>query len=251
MNMSRKNLHPTFRRKHVIQLDCKYCGNTVCSRGMKAILLADTAVELYSTDLPPTHAVDLVFDAYGTEKCRCKIKDVACLGCGNVVGYMVVQPCSVCLESCNNGHFWMFHSDAITGHDRLDHTGCQILLWGHLVDEEGADKTQHQEDQWEEECCRWCSCRDTEWYSYIYRNITDVSYNRPLSWLANLDRMWKKAIFLKNKRNDNSERSKIWCICFFIYLDVSCDQVILSFVLRNRKEYLLAIRFDIASCRKS
>lgn len=45
--------------------------------------------------------------------------------------------------------------------------GCQILLWGHLVDEEGADKTQHQEDQWEEECCRWCSCRDTEWYSYI------------------------------------------------------------------------------------
>lgn len=52
---------------------------------------------------------------------------------GNVVGYMVVQPCSVCLESCNNGHFWMFHSDAITGHDRLDHTGNTYLLYSNQL----------------------------------------------------------------------------------------------------------------------
>ncbi|KAI8622034.1 hypothetical protein BC830DRAFT_1091257, partial [Chytriomyces sp. MP71] len=27
---------------------------------------------------------------------------------GNVIGYHVTQPCEVCLDSCNNGHFWMF-----------------------------------------------------------------------------------------------------------------------------------------------
>ena len=42
---------------------------------------------------------------------------------GNVVGYTVVQPCRHCLESCNNGHFWMFNSNAVEGRDRPDFTG--------------------------------------------------------------------------------------------------------------------------------
>ena len=53
IEMPRKSLHPTFQKKRVVELSCRYCGNVVCDRGMKAILLADTAVELYSTDLAP------------------------------------------------------------------------------------------------------------------------------------------------------------------------------------------------------
>lgn len=56
---------------------------------MKAILLADTKTELYSTDMPPSHAVATVNADYSTDKCRCRLHDIACLGCGNVVGYHV------------------------------------------------------------------------------------------------------------------------------------------------------------------
>lgn len=44
--------HP-FMSKTVCELSCKHCCTTICRRGMKAILLADTAVELFSTDNPP------------------------------------------------------------------------------------------------------------------------------------------------------------------------------------------------------
>lgn len=39
--------------KSVCRMDCRYCSAVVCLRGMKAMLLADTSVELYSTDHPP------------------------------------------------------------------------------------------------------------------------------------------------------------------------------------------------------
>lgn len=39
--------------KPVYKLSCKHCCNVICARGMKAILLADTSIELYSTDTPP------------------------------------------------------------------------------------------------------------------------------------------------------------------------------------------------------
>ena len=63
-------------------------------------------MELFSTDSPP-FGVQLVFDDYRTRNCHCRIRDVACLGCGNVIGYHVTQPCEPCMDACNNGHFWM------------------------------------------------------------------------------------------------------------------------------------------------
>ncbi|KAI9142030.1 FAM72 protein-domain-containing protein [Paraphysoderma sedebokerense] len=125
-------IHPQFRSKAVCKLTCKHCLNLVCLRGMKAILLADTRVELYSTDLPPNGSVQLVNDDYITRNCRCRIRDVACLGCGNVVGYHVTQPCDTCLDACNNGHFWMFHSDGIKADERKDGSGSTTLLWANL-----------------------------------------------------------------------------------------------------------------------
>lgn len=48
------NASSTLRNKIVYALQCAYCQITVCRRAMKAILLADTKIELYSTDIPPT-----------------------------------------------------------------------------------------------------------------------------------------------------------------------------------------------------
>ncbi|KAI8926085.1 FAM72 protein-domain-containing protein, partial [Entophlyctis helioformis] len=120
---SSASIHPSFRSKSVCQLECRFCGQGICKRGMKAILLADTRVELYSTDIVPPGRVQLVADDYMTRNCHCRIRDVACLGCGNVVGYHVTQPCEICMGACNNGHFWMFHSDTVEANDRMDQTG--------------------------------------------------------------------------------------------------------------------------------
>ncbi|PKU30139.1 protein fam72a- hypothetical protein [Limosa lapponica baueri] len=89
----------------------------------------------------PTSTVDFIGSCYFTEICKCKLKNIACLKCGNVVGYHVISPCKPCLLSCNNGHFWMFHSQAVFGINRLDPSGVNVLLWGNLPDlEESTDE---------------------------------------------------------------------------------------------------------------
>ncbi|XP_050767366.1 protein FAM72A isoform X2 [Gymnogyps californianus] len=85
--------------------------------------------------------VDFIGSCYFTEICKCKLKNIACLKCGNIVGYHVISPCKPCLLSCNNGHFWMFHSQAVFGINRLDSSGVNVLLWGNLPDlEESTDE---------------------------------------------------------------------------------------------------------------
>ncbi|KAG0032546.1 Protein fam72a [Podila clonocystis] len=105
--------------KSVCRMDCRYCSAVVCLRGMKAMLLADTSVELYSTDHPPG-SVQLIDKDYTTSNCKCKIRDVACKVCGNVIGYHITQPCQQCLKAPNNGHFWMFHTEGVVGQDRVN-----------------------------------------------------------------------------------------------------------------------------------
>uniref|UniRef100_A0A8D2JCV8 Uncharacterized protein n=1 Tax=Varanus komodoensis TaxID=61221 RepID=A0A8D2JCV8_VARKO len=44
----------SFADRCVSVLCCKFCQQVLSSRGMKAVLLADTETDLYSTDIPPT-----------------------------------------------------------------------------------------------------------------------------------------------------------------------------------------------------
>lgn len=120
------SIHPQFRAKIVYRLQCKSCDSDLCIRGMRATLLGNSKLELFSTDSQPG-GVSLVFNDYTTRNCACKIKDAACLGCGNVVGYHVTQPCISCLSSCNNGHFWMFLSDGVRAEDRVEYGN--IMKW--------------------------------------------------------------------------------------------------------------------------
>lgn len=142
-----------FKNKCVSQVNCIFCESLLCTRGMKAVLLADTEVELFSTDIPPNRTVDFVASCYSTESCKCKLRDIACLKCGNVVGYHVVAPCKPCLLSCNNGHFWMFNSDAVSTLNRLDSTGLNLLLWGDLPELDDSEN-EESESPSEEECIR-------------------------------------------------------------------------------------------------
>ncbi|KAI8973478.1 protein FAM72 [Mycotypha africana] len=116
--------------KPVYQLTCRHCLTMVCTRGMKAILLADTSIELYSTDAP-AQSIHILDKDYLTRSCHCRIRDVACLQCGNVIGYHVISPCIQCLDASNNGHFWMFHSNACQPTERQD-KDKRILVWSKL-----------------------------------------------------------------------------------------------------------------------
>ncbi|KAM4700632.1 protein FAM72A [Discoglossus pictus] len=133
----------TFKNRCVSVLSCRFCEQVLSERGMKAVLLANTTQEMYSTDIPPTHAVDFVESCYYLETCRCKLKNIACLKCGNIVGYHVVAPCQPCLLSCNNGHFWMFPSKYVYSKHRLDSSGMRVLLWRDLPDTD-----EKQDESW-------------------------------------------------------------------------------------------------------
>ncbi|KAJ3326299.1 Protein fam72a [Boothiomyces sp. JEL0866] len=146
------SIHPQFRSKTVCNLYCSHCESRLCERGMRAILLGNTSVELYSTDRPP-FGVALVDKDYFTKNCSCRIRDAACLGCGNVVGYHVTHPCDRCLDSCNNGHFWMFLSDAVWSKDRLEKSGNSILKWSSLAGADDAlDHGSHTEKEYNALC---------------------------------------------------------------------------------------------------
>lgn len=61
-------IHPQFRSKAVCSLYCLHCSSMLCQRGMRAILLGNTKVELFSTDRPPA-GVALVDNDYFTKNC--------------------------------------------------------------------------------------------------------------------------------------------------------------------------------------
>jgi hypothetical protein len=46
-SQARASMHPSFRTKTVCEIGCGYCEQSICARGMKAILLADISVRLF------------------------------------------------------------------------------------------------------------------------------------------------------------------------------------------------------------
>ncbi|KAF9481539.1 hypothetical protein BDN70DRAFT_930777 [Pholiota conissans] len=116
-------------------LDCRSCGKFLTNRGMKAVLLLRPNVSLYSSDALPVNC-----SAYSPapaaplpashkppaaqRTCECLTQSLACHGCGNTIGYMIVYPCPRCTASISatnratNGHRFVFHSNEVTGTER-------------------------------------------------------------------------------------------------------------------------------------
>ncbi|XP_025107179.1 protein FAM72A-like [Pomacea canaliculata] len=145
--MEKDRISPSFWRKIVYILECKTCGELVCRRAMRAILLADNTISLFSTDAPDPTAIAAIPDIFITAHCLCKIQNIACLCCGSLVGYHVVTPCEKCMRSCNNGHFWMFHSSSVSSFGRMNEKDDDYMIWKELPAEE-------EDDFPSGECCR-------------------------------------------------------------------------------------------------
>ncbi|KAF9384097.1 Crossover junction endonuclease mus81 [Podila verticillata] len=121
--------------KEVVRMACRFCENIICERGMKAQLLADQAIGLFSTDDAP-QSVQLIGSDYKPTNCSCRIRDTACLTCGNAIGYHITQPCEKCLMAENNGHLWLFHPEYIFSAPRYDPLFARQLRWEDLPNPE-------------------------------------------------------------------------------------------------------------------
>ncbi|PVU84497.1 hypothetical protein BB560_007337 [Smittium megazygosporum] len=131
----------------VWELICKHCNAHWSSRGMEAVVMARPAIRCFSTDLPPLNC-DVVyqnapkaydgifgsqfqdisrslffhsrrFDLVPGGPCDCHVQDLACLGCGNVVGYYIHRPCFRCLaqrfriKQRGYQHLWTFYQENV------------------------------------------------------------------------------------------------------------------------------------------
>ncbi|KAH3881137.1 protein FAM72A-like [Dreissena polymorpha] len=142
----KNSVNPAVLNEDVYLLDCVFCDSRLCERGLKSFLIADEKVELFSTDQVDRGLVELTDDRFRTDRCFCQIQDIACLQCGNVVGYHVSMPCRPCLESQNNGHFWMFYRHSIIPHQRVNSNGTATMIWGDFMHE----KEDHLCEAWSE-----------------------------------------------------------------------------------------------------
>lgn len=120
----------------VLELKCATCTTKVCRRASEAVMVSNGECKLFSTDLVTRHIEDDPSAAVRpVESCACGIVDVICRRCKAVVGYHCVEPCEPCLESCNNGHFWLFYPKHVKAFARvrLDEDGAEhFLTWSEL-----------------------------------------------------------------------------------------------------------------------
>ncbi|CAC5406945.1 Protein FAM72B,Protein FAM72A [Mytilus coruscus] len=142
---------PQYSNEPVFTLQCNQCESTVCRRGMSAVLLANAEVQLFSTDCPEICDVATTTNLFLAENCDCWLVNMACINCGNCLGYNVRVPCRDCLSSSNNGHLWMFYVGAVSSYERLNYKGEEVLLWGNLNEDEKKYE-QFLKDQ--DICCR-------------------------------------------------------------------------------------------------
>ncbi|KAF8530459.1 hypothetical protein BU17DRAFT_79235 [Hysterangium stoloniferum] len=129
--------------QEVYILDCKSCDTFLTNRGMKAVLLLQPEVPLYSSDAlpincsanpgppeyPPPLEAEVIhastlscpsgLPAPPARTCECLTQTLSCHGCGSSVGYMVVIPCHRCCSSVSptnrhtNRHRFVFFNKEI------------------------------------------------------------------------------------------------------------------------------------------
>lgn len=114
--------------EEVFVLKCAECDTILSYFGYKSTLLSDSYINVYSTNFF-SDKITCVYEAYTSKRCRCAIRDVACVCCGLIVGYHVEQPCRRCLEEENNGHMWMFSEEQIKVMDSASSTKMESVCF--------------------------------------------------------------------------------------------------------------------------
>lgn len=100
----------------IYSLSCKECNKTLVKYSLKSCLLTDYSINFYSTNVI-SNKISTVNGFYKAFTCKCRVTDVACINCGAIIGYHIMQPCVKCLSSKNNGHLWMFYENLVCATD--------------------------------------------------------------------------------------------------------------------------------------
>jgi len=109
--------------RNAYTLSCKFCANVLTRRGMRARLVADARIHIWSTDEKP--AVKMVGSSYATTTCQCQLIDIACEKCDTVVGYHIAgsEPCETCSRSNHNAHYHLLRTNQTIGVQNLNVEG--------------------------------------------------------------------------------------------------------------------------------
>ncbi|KAG8929928.1 hypothetical protein FRC02_004868 [Tulasnella sp. 418] len=136
INMAERVAYPVY------VLHCASCETFLTDRGMKAVLLLQDDVGLYSSDAFPANCGALVITTRSSgsiyasyysnvsstvgylRSCECLTQELSCHGCGTNVAYHVVSPCQRCMQSVmhdrrsTNGHRYVFHQREVLASER-------------------------------------------------------------------------------------------------------------------------------------
>ncbi|RCH99706.1 Protein fam72a [Rhizopus azygosporus] len=123
MEWQRVNDRGGVGQRPVYRVECGDCSTVLSDRCMRAALLSDKKTVIYSTDMQPT-TVGYIYGDYSAPCCGCRLRDIACIACGKELGYNITFPCTECLSSENNSHYWMFRECNVTSK--------QILFEGNM-----------------------------------------------------------------------------------------------------------------------
>ncbi|ADM11890.2 uncharacterized protein Eint_071270 [Encephalitozoon intestinalis ATCC 50506] len=91
---------------------CFGCGNVVCRRARRAMLLSNVKIEVYSANVP-TECVKCVRDGYLAYSCQCIVVDAECRCCRMILGYHILHPCKLCEEIGGIRHAWIFDTSSV------------------------------------------------------------------------------------------------------------------------------------------
>ncbi|KCZ74318.1 hypothetical protein H311_04718 [Anncaliia algerae PRA109] len=112
----KKDLIDNNLEERIYCLICKECKKNIVKFALKSCLLTNQSINFYSTNII-SEEISTVNGYYKAHTCKCKVTDVGCINCGSIVGYHIIQPCTRCLNSKNNGHLWMFYESRVVSSD--------------------------------------------------------------------------------------------------------------------------------------
>lgn len=99
-------------RKEGYAIRCFGCGNAICRRAAKSLLLSSLEIKVYSANVP-TENVRCIGNSYMAYSCKCIVTDIECRRCRLILGYHALQLCELCAGEGKSGHTWIFDASSV------------------------------------------------------------------------------------------------------------------------------------------
>ncbi|RVD93008.1 FAM72 domain-containing protein [Tubulinosema ratisbonensis] len=96
----------------IFTLYCFECSNILAYKAYEAYLVLNPHVLSFVSN-EDCKNLTKINEVYRSKYCLCDIKDNACLRCGTIVGYSVIQPCDICYRNDINRNTTVFYDMSV------------------------------------------------------------------------------------------------------------------------------------------